>query len=341
MAVSGNRIFVADSAAEAITVFNITDYGVLLKKAQSMYLAGDYEDAEQYWHEVLAQDSSNQLAYKGLAIASYKNGDIDKALEYSEAGLDYNTYDMAFHAKLKEKIADNFMWLFPTLLLLIAAVIVGIVYKAKKQIVLIKDAKVINALSTVMHPFRTFDDIKQKNLGSMTIACVLAVLFYVTTTLKTVASGFLFTNIADGNYNTLFTIAQTLGLVILWSVSNWLVCSLFSGKGTFKEVFISTNYCLIPIIFYNLLRTVLSHFLPLTGKGFLDGLYVVILLYTVYLLCVAFTTIHDYSLSKFIATSVVTILGMLLVIFVIFMIVILLQQLGDFIYSVFVEVIYR
>ena len=81
--------------------------------------------------------------------------------------------------------------------------------------------------------------------------------------------------------------------------------------------------------------------MPLSGKALLDGIYVVILLYTVYLLCVAFTTIHDYSLSKLIATTVVTVLCMLLVIFVIFMVVILLQQLFEFVYSIFIEVIYR
>ncbi len=341
LTISENRIFVTDSETEAITVFDITDYGTLLKKAQSLYIAGDYEEAEPYWNQVLALDSNNQLAYKGLAIASYKKDDINKAMEYAKAGLDYNTYDLAFQAKLKERIANNFGWLFPLALLLVAAIIVGLIYKSKKQIVFITDPKLCNVFSTVMHPFRAFGDIKQKNMGSVPIACVLALLFYATTTLETVGSSFLFTEIADGNYNTLFTIAQTLGLIVLWSVSNWLVCSLFSGKGTFKEVFISTNYCLIPIIFYNVLRTVLSYVMPLSGKELLDGIYVVILIYTVYLLCVAFTTIHDYSLSKLIATSVVTVLGMLLVIFVIFMVVILLQQLGDFIYSIFVEVIYR
>lgn len=341
MAVSGNRIFVADSETESITVFDETDYGALLKTAQTLYIEGDYEDAEGYWHKVLALDSNNQLAYRGLAIASYKKGDIDKALEYSKAGLDYNTYDLAFQARLKNNIAKNFVWLFPVILLVLVAIVVGLVYKAKKQIVLVKNPRLRTAGSTVMHPFRTFEEVKQKNLGSMVIAGVLALLFYVTTTLSEVGSSFLFTDIAAGNYNTLFTVAQTLGLIALWSVSNWLICSLFSGKGTFKEVFIATNYCLIPIIFYNIIRTVLSHIMPLSGKAFLDGIYVVILLYTVYLLCVAFTTIHDYSLSKFIGTTVVTVLGMLLVIFVIFMVVILLQQLGDFIGSIFVEVIYR
>jgi len=341
LAISDNRVFVTDSETEAITVFDITDYGVLLKKAQSMYLAGDYEEAAPYWNEVLALDSNNQLAYKGLAIASYKNGDIQKAMEYAKSGLDYNTYDLAFQAKLKERIADNFAWGFPLILVLIAGIIVGIVYKTKKQIVFITNPKLKNVTSTIMHPFRAFDDIKQKNMGSVKIAVIIAILFYISSTIKEVASSFLFTDIAQGNYNTLFTVAQTLGLIALWSVANWLVCSLFSGKGTFKEVFISTNYCLIPIIFYNIIRTVLSYIMPLSGKALLDGIYVVILLYTVYLLIVAFTTIHDYSFSKLIATSIVTILGMLLVIFVIFMVVILLQQLGEFIYSIFIEVIYR
>ena len=341
MAISGNKLLVTDSEAEAITVFEETSYGALLKKAQAMYLAGDYEEAEEYWEKVLSLDSNNQLAYKGLAIASYKKGDINKTLYYAKAGLDYNMYDLAFQARLKQTIAANFMWLFPLLLILIVGIIVGLIYKSKKQIVLIKNPKLVNLTSTVIHPFRTFNDIKQKNMGSVTAACVISVLFYLTTTLRTVGSSFLFTDISAGNYNTLFTVAQTLGLVALWSVSNWLICSLFSGKGTFKEVFICTNYCLIPIIFYNVLRTLLSYVMPLSGKGFLDGLYVVILIYTAYLLCVAFTTIHDYSLGKLIGTAVVTVLGMLLVIFVIFMIVILIQQLWDFIYSIFVEAIYR
>ena len=341
LAVSGNRVLVTDSEAESITVFEETEYGALLKKAQSMYLAGDYEEAEPYFNEVLKMDSSNQLAYKGIAISGYKKGDIDKALEYAKNGLDYNTYDMAFQAKLKSRIADNFVWLFPLILLLIIAVIVGIIYKTKKNIVFIKNPRMVNLASTVMHPFNTFSDIKQKNLGSYKAAIILSVLFYISTTVRTVGSSFLFTEIADGNYNTLFTIAQTFGLIILRSVSNWLVCSLFSGKGTFKEVFIATNYCLIPIIFYNFIRTILSYFMPLSGKGFLDGVYVVLIIYTIYLLCVAFTTIHDYSVSKLIGTTLVTIFGMILVIFVIFMIVILLQQLGDFVYSIFVEVVYR
>lgn len=341
MTLIGNKLLVTDSETEAITVFEETKYGALLKKAQSMYIAGDYEEAEEYWKEVLALDSNNQLAYKGLAISSYKKGDIDKTLYYAEAGLDYNMYDLAFQARLKQRIADNFMWMFPLLLFFLVGIIAAVIYKSKKQIVLIKNPQIVNLMSTVMHPFTTFNNIKQKNLGSVTAACIISVLFYLTTTLSSVGSSFLFTDISAGNYNTLFTVAQTLGLVVLWSISNWLICSLFSGKGTFKEVFICTNYCLIPIIFYNVLRTVLSYVMPLSGKGFLDGLYVVILLYTAYLICVAFTTIHDYSLGKLIGTTVVTILGMLLVIFVIFMVVILIQQLGEFIYSIFVEAIYR
>ena len=126
----------------------------------------------------------------------------------------------------------------------------------------------------------------------------------------------------------------------MWTTDT-LIASLFAGKGRFKEVFVATNYCLIPIIFYNFIRTILSYVMPLSGKGFLDGVYVVLIIYTVYLLCVAFTTIHDYSVSKLIGTTLVTIFGMILIIFVIFMIVILLQQLGDFVYSIFVEVVYR
>ena len=51
--------------------------------------------------------------------------------------------------------------------------------------------------------------------------------------------------------------------------------------------------------------------------------------------------IHEYDFPKFLLTSVVTCLLIFLVVFIGFILVILLQQFGNFLYSLFMEVVYR
>lgn len=341
LALNGEDILVADSATASVTVFKPTEYGKLLKQAQILYLAGDYDEAQGLWESVLALDRGNQLAYKGLAMASYNDGEYKQALEYAEAGMDYSVYDLAYQQLFKDFVAKNFVWFFLAAILLIAGIVLLIAKIRKRKTPLINNIKVKTALDSVVHPFKAFEDVKYKNLGSLPIAIVITALFYVSKVLEATASGFLFTNVSQRNYNTLFTLAQTVGLLLLWSVVNWLVCTLFEGKGRFKEVFIATSYALIPLVAYTFIRVAVSHFLPLSGLDFMDAVYVIVLIYTFFLLSVAMMQIHEFSFTKFLLTALVTVFGMLLVVFIGFMIVVLLQQFWDFIYSVYTELTFR
>lgn len=339
--VNGEDILVTDSEGASITVFKPTEFGSLIQKAQTLYLAGDYEEAEPLWKQVLSLDRGNQLAYKGLAMACYKQGKYEKALEYAEAGMDYNVYDLAYQQIFKSFIADHFIWFFIGAIILVVGIILLIVKSGKRQSPLIKNIKLRVALSTAVHPFSAFDEINTKKLASYPIAIAVIVLFYIAKVLENTASGFLFTTVTPRNYNTLFTIAQTIGLVLLWSVVNWLVCTLFEGKGRFREVFVASSYSIIPLVIYTFIRVISSHFLPLAGLDFMDAIYVLVLIYTFYLLCVAMMNVHEFTFTKFLLTSAITIFGMLLVVFIGFMIVILLQQFWNFIYAIYMELSFR
>ncbi|MBE6727439.1 MAG: hypothetical protein E7562_02190 [Ruminococcaceae bacterium] len=341
LCVNGDELLVADSESASITVFKPTDFGTLLKQAQTLYLAGDYEEAKPLWEQVLSLDRGNQLAYKGLAMASYKEGNYEQALEYAESGMDYNVYDLAFQQLFKSFIADNFIWFFIGAIALIVGIILLIIKGSKRKTPIIKNVKLRTALASAVHPFKAFEEIKVKKYGSLVIACVVIALFYVAKVLETTASGFLFTTVTSREYNTLFTLAQTIGLVVLWAVVNWLVCTLFEGKGRFNEVFVASAYSIIPLVIYTFIRVITSHFLPLDGLAFMDALYVLVLIYTFYLLCVAMMSVHEFTFTKFLLTSLVTVFGMLLVVFIGFMIIILLQQFWNFIYAIYMELTFR
>ena len=341
LTLQGDRLLVADFKGEHITVFEQTEFGALYMQAQTLTLQGDYAESKPLWNQVLAQDTSCQLAYRGLANAAYSEKDYDAALEYAKAGLDYATYDLAWQVQIKSFVSRYFIWFFVGAIALIVGGGVLLVRMKKRQKALIQNAKIKTLFSVVSHPFHTFEDIKYKSQGSVIIALILVLLLYIASSLEATSTGFLFCKNSDRTYNTLYTLASTIGLVLLWSIVNWLMCTLFSGKGTFKEVLIVTAYSLLPLIAYTFIYVGLSHLIPLSGGALLGGIRTVLLIYTFYLLSVGIMAVHEYTFPKFLITGVVTVVCMILAVFIIFMMVVLLQQFWNFVYSIYMEAVFR
>lgn len=341
IAVKGDRLLVADSATASVTVFKATEYGKLLKDAHELYLQGNYKQAEPQWNRILTLDSGNQMAYKGLAMVKYYNGEYKEAIELAKKGLDYSVYDYAYREISKSFIKKNFGIIALFTVGISGALIYLFVYLKKHRKKLITNPTVATMSGVVFHPFRSYNEVKYKGMGSVGLASVLVMIFFLTSMLNDTFSGFLFSTYSPENYNVFFTLAKTVGLILLWSVANSLVTTLLGGKGNLKEIYIASSYSLIPLVFYNIIRLFLSHVLPLSGASFLNGLYTVVLIYTFYLLSVAMMTVHEYGFVKFIATGLLSLFGMLLVIFVLFMIIIQIQQFGIFLVSIFMEVVYR
>ena len=341
LALNGDDLLIVDSTNRTLTVYSITDYGKLLFKAQNMYLAGDYFDAKPLWEQVLALDSGNQLAYRGLAMAYYNEGNYEAALEYAENGLDYKTYDIAYQTVFKDYVSRNFVWILIIAVAFVGVFVAFLIYKRKHKGSRIKNFKLKTFLSVPTHPFNAFAAIKEKNAGSLTIAFVMLGLYYIASTLRAVASGFLYTTQDPKSYNTLYTLAQTIGLIFLWSLMNWLICTLFQGKGKLSDVFIATTYSLLPLIVYTFIETILSHLLPLTMVDFMSALTVVVVIYTMFLLSISLMTAHEYSFFKFLGTAIVTLISMIIAVIIVFVVFILLQQFWNFICSIYMEIIYR
>lgn len=341
IALNGDDLLVADANGFSLTVFEPTEYGNLIRQAQTLYLKGNYDDAGEMWEKVLSENRNCQLAYRGLAMVYYNKGELNKALEYAEIACDYSVYDLAWNKIITKFIANYFAWIILGLAIIIA-VCVYFVRKLRKQgRKLITNPKVKLLFNAPFHPFNSFDDLKYKQMGSWPIAIVLTILFYIASVLNVTATGFLFTNTLLRNYNSLFTIFATVGLLILWSVCNWLVCSMFEGKGSLKDVYVSTTYCLMPWIIFLFLKVILTNFLPLATAGLISGIETVLLIYTFFMLAIAMIKVHDFDFFKFLLTSIVVLFFMILVVFVILMCGILAEQFISFLVEIYEEIVYR
>lgn len=337
LALSGDKLLVLDSLKNTVTVFKPTEFFKLIAEGQSLTLSGDYTAAEELWKKVLSYDSSCQLAYSGLARAEYAAGNYELAKEYAEKGYDRDTYALAFKEIRTEFITDYFWIVAVILIIAVVAIAVLLKIKHKKNIKLIKNRKLQLAMSVFIHPIDSFTVIKEKRLSSIGISAVLLIAFYITSVLSVLAGGFMFTYYDAASFNSLFVLIKSAGLIVLWIVANWLVCSLMGGNGRISEIITVACYSLIPLILNQLLQIALTNALLPDEATFLGIINAVAYLLFFLMLAFGSMVIHDYGFGKFIGTSVVTVLGMAVVVFLIFLIVMLFQQLAGFISTLFIE----
>ena len=340
IAVNGTDVIVADDSKKSVTVFSITEYGALVRSAQIKTLDDDYEGAEEEWKQVVAQDANSQLAYSGLARAAYVNGDNKKAIEYAKLGNDREIYADAFANSRTDILAKLFVPGVLVIIVLVVGLILFARYKKKNGIVLIKNKEILLLKKSVFHPFDAFGTLKEKKMGSVTIATVLLALFYIISAISDVASGFAYNFFDASTYNSFFVLLRTIGLVALWVVSNWLVCVLLGGIGKLKEIYIVTCYSLVPLLFAQILRIIFSNILVPDEFVFVTIFYTICLIYTFIVLAIGIMKIHDYSFGKFLATTILSIISMLIIVFLIFIIFMLAQQVYGWVLTVINELTY-
>lgn len=336
---NGEHVLIADKRTGYITVFNLNEYGKKVKELNYLTLEGNYDLVKDGWQEVLKQDANSQLAYSGLANAYLEEEDYESALYYAKLGYDKDTYAVAFEYVRNDFISDNFTWIFILIVVFVIGAIAFMFITNKKKIVFIKNPSLNLMFSTALHPSSCFTDIKEKNLGSLTLCFVLLILYYVVTVMKTIASGFMFTNYDPATFNSILVFVRSVGLVVLWIAANWLVSTLLGGKGKIKEIVIVTCYSLQPLILAGIIHVVLSNVLLPVEASFLGILSTLATIYFAIMLINGMLKIHDYTMGMFVGTTVLTVLGMAIIVFLLIMLIILIQQFGAFVLTLISEIL--
>lgn len=334
----GDKILVADADNNYLTVFQINEYGKKVKELDVLTLNGEYDKIQEGWLEVLEQDSNSQLAYSGIANSYLEEENYAEALKYAKLGYDKETYAVAFEYVRKDFISDNFNWIFAIVVVVVIGAIAFMFVTNKKKIVFIKNQSLNLMLTTMVHPSNNFTDIKEKKLGSIPLCFLLMVLYYVVTVMKTISGGFLFSNYDPTSFNSILVLVRSIGLVVLWIIANWLVCTLLGGKGKLKEIMIVTCYSLLPLILEGVIYIILSNVLLPAEASFLGILTTIATIYFGIMLVIGMLKIHDFSMGKFIWTTILTVLGMAIIIFLLIMLIILVQQFGAFLITLITEI---
>jgi hypothetical protein len=95
----------------------------------------------------------------------------------------------------------------------------------------------------------------------------------------------------------------------LWVVVNWALTTLTDGKGTLKDVYVTTAYALTPVILLCLPATFLSNYMTLQEGTYYHIMIVGSLIWSIILLFFGMMNVHEYSGVKTLLTGAVTVVG--------------------------------
>ncbi len=341
-----DSVYVVDSAKNTINVFELTDFGSLVMKSVRSQNAGKYEDARKYWTEVQSKCSHYPMATISLAKLDVMDGNYRESLDELKAIGAIDEYNEAFTKSRDAFLRDNMLWF----IIGVIAVVALLVWAVK----LIKKTKVYNKISstklykeykygtyTMSHPFDGFWDIKRENRGSLGGALITLALFVVCYAVRSQFSGYLVVEAQSSQINAFYECFKILLPLVLFAVTNWCFTTLMDGEGTMKDIVIFTCYSLKPYIVLSIPMFIFSQVLTLDEILIYNIVDIFTLIWIIFLLFIGMMMTHDYSLIKTVLTTICTLIGICLMLFIILLVINIVQDVVDFATSLYNEITFR
>jgi len=191
------------------------------------------------------------------------------------------------------------------------------------------------------HPMEGLEEMRFNKRGSMLIANLILCAFFITTIISQQYTGFIFNGYRPENLNIITVFMMTFALFGLWVVSNMAVCTLNDGEGTFSDVWINSAYALVPYILFTLLGVLISNFVVQRESVFFTAMPTIGLLWSGALLFLALRTAHQFTMGKTVGSVILTLIGMLIVVFMLLLTFALVQKMIGFITTIYSEIRYR
>ena len=196
-------------------------------------------------------------------------------------------------------------------------------------------------LHLIFHPIDAYWDLKSDNRGRMFVAFSALALTIIMMTLQKQYAGFLVNYIDPRTINSIVEIVTVAVPFFLWCTANWAVTTLMEGEGKFREIFLATGYSLVPIILIYAPMIVISRFMVQEETAFYYLFNSIAFFWFLLLLFIGMMTVHQYTVIKTIITMLLTLIVMGIIVFLGALVFSMLQQLYEFGYNIYRELIFR
>lgn len=344
----GDHIAVADKGTGTIQFFQPTEYARQLMRGIALYQEGEYDAEKEVWESVLEVYPGCVLANSGLGRSFYNEGNYSEAMAYFRLANDRTNYSDALKGAIRVYGQAVTPWILGGALALLTVILVhrgvrrkhpkpAVVHRETRLRCIWKQIKYAGYIS--LHPFDGFWDLKHEKRGSVLSATILLFLAVVANVLHVRLMPFLFNAENFKETSALFSGATgVLAIIALFVVANWALTTLMDGKGSFREIYIFTCYSFFPMIVLYPPIVVVSYFLYAGSAAFLSMLSTLTMIWIVLLIFCGTCVTHEYSAGKTIVTLLLTVIGMLIILFLCILTLTLIQQMVTFVQMVAQEI---
>lgn len=341
----GEKVMISDRSQNIIQVYEPTAFSKLVDRAIEEQRGGLYEKAEKSWQEVLQLCSGYDLASLSLARIKLQRKEYSSVMQSLKAMGETEMYSQAFVGWRESLLRSNFSYLFVLVLVLAVLLFVLRVVRRFRAVRVIDENRTVKQLRygkyLIVHPFEGYWGLKHEKSGGMNGALIIVLMAALIFLLNLQFGGYLFT-VKDGQRpNLLFEFLKVAIPLGLWCISNWCFTTLMDGKGNIKDIFISVAYALVPYVLLGLPLLVLSNVLTLQEQEFYLVFQGFITAWVLALLFFGMMVTHDYSFGKAVVTAVLTIVGILLIIFIALLFVNMITEMVNYLIDIYRELQFR
>ncbi len=340
-------ILILDKTADNITVFRRTEYGDLLLGAVRNANERNYDQSMKDWEKILQRNNNFDTAYIGIGKALYRSAEYEESLGYFKSAYDTENYSESFKEIRKEWIS-NYILLIPLFAIVVVVLLVlfnKYASKLNKKTQLKKGRKtfweeLVYANHLILHPFDGFWDLKHEQRGSVRAALVWLAVAILTFYYQDVGTGYIFDPRQESS-TILVQLAAVAVPVILWTVANWCLTTLFDGEGSLKDIFIATCYALVPLPILIIPSVIYSNVALANESTIVNLLVTFAFIWAGLLIFFGMMVTHDYTFTKNILTSLGTIIGMAIIMFIGVLFSALLAKIVSFVSGIITEITFR
>lgn len=342
-----DKMLLVDKTSCTFTVYKRTEYGDILIDAITNNETRDYSAAATRWEDIMKRNNNFDSAYIGIGQSLARDGKYEEAMVYFKSASDVDDYSAAY-SEIRKKWVEKYVWIIPIVIVVIC-VLVSLFFKhaakVNKKTQLKKGKKTLReellyAAHLIFHPFDGFWDLKHEQRGSVRAGTIFLVLVILSFFYQSVGTSYILSG--SDKYSSLFS--QTLSVAVplaLWVVANWCLTTLFDGEGSIKDIYVATTYSLVPLILTIVPATLFSNVLVKSEMDFVSFIIGIGFTWAGILLFCGMMVTHDYSLFKSIITSVATVVGMAVIMFIGILFSGLLMKIFNFISNIVIEISYR
>ena len=327
-----------------IQIYSPTDYCDTIMNALRNQNEHNYAESIDYWQEVLTKNNNFDLAYIGIGKALYSQAKYDEAQDMLEKAYETEYASKAFSEQRKAIMGKILIPVVIVAVIVLVAIAKFLGYaKKKNKAATLKVGRktyweeLLYPFHLVFHPFDGFWDLKHEKRGSVRAATTILAITIISFFYNSVGKGYLHN--PRGTYSTIFVQILSIAVpVLLWTVANWCLTTLFDGEGGLKDIYIATCYSLSPLPVFVFISTVLTNVMTVSEGSMVSLIITVGFAWVIMLLFFGTLVTHDYSLGKNIITILGTIVAMVVIMFVAILFSSLVVKMVTFVISLVTEI---